>query len=80
MNAFLGDAVKATKSALDLEQARLQRFKEIGENNQALKLNSNKVSPAVSVWLIAFLVNYCCSQQLCMFLYSVTSLITYYMQ
>ncbi|OWM89697.1 hypothetical protein CDL15_Pgr024445 [Punica granatum] len=36
-----GDIVKAAKSALNLEQARLQRYKEIEENNQALRLNKD---------------------------------------
>lgn len=54
MNPFLDDVVKVAKSALNLEQARLQRFKEIDENNQALKMKSNKVLLAVSVSLLAF--------------------------
>lgn len=54
VNPFLDDVVKVAKSALNLEQARLQRFKEIDENNQALKMKSNKVLLAVSVSLLAF--------------------------
>jgi hypothetical protein len=39
----VGNVIRAAESALNLEQGRLQQFKEIEERNQALRLTYNKV-------------------------------------
>ena len=40
---MVGNVLWAAESALNLEQARIQRLKEVDEGNQALRLNYNKV-------------------------------------
>jgi hypothetical protein len=40
---MVGNVLSAAESALNLEQGRLQKFKEIDERNQALRLTYNKV-------------------------------------
>ena len=42
-NVMVGNVLWAAESALNLEQARIQRLKEVDEGNQALRLNYNKV-------------------------------------
>jgi nucleoporin GLE1 len=42
-NLMAGKVLRAAESALNLEQARLQKVKEVDESNQALRLTYNKV-------------------------------------
>lgn len=44
-----GNVLRAAESALSLEQGRLQKFKEIEEINQALRLSNNKVLVALEI-------------------------------
>lgn len=41
---MVGKVLWAAESALNFEQARLHKFKEVDERNQALRLTYNKVS------------------------------------
>lgn len=42
-NVIAGNVLRAAESALLLEQGRLQKFQQIEESNQALRLTQNKV-------------------------------------
>lgn len=55
----VGNVLRAAESALNLEQGRLQKFKEIDERNQALRLTYNKVllgSTDIKFWNIGIYV------------------------
>jgi len=57
---MIGDVVKAAKSALIVEQGRLQKFKEIDEKNREIHINFVQVLlTGLQVYVKNFKI--CCS-------------------
>lgn len=55
LNFTPGDVVKAAKSALSVEETRLQKFTEIDEQNQKIRRNTNKVFSMLFPFFFFFL-------------------------